>query len=117
MCNVALAAFDVAFVVSQCLGPDLGGVVADRRAQIDLVFAVLEQLADLVGHQLGELVLGVAQFLGDRRDHPGAVLQAFQAPVEERRMTGLDDRHGVRVGHVRIGFDIFFGERIDGLKR
>ena len=54
-----------AFLNGKQVGAGAGGMVEQRRAQLDLTQAVLQQLASLAGHQRGQIIGVVAQGLGD----------------------------------------------------
>ncbi len=103
-----------AFLVGE-LGRAVGsGVVANRGAQLDLAPAVLDELADLVGHQLGELFLVVAQRLSDVPDHRGALFERLQLPFLESRVAGLDLTTSIVPIDLVVGCQVFAGGRIDG---
>ena len=104
----------VARLVGQFLGAVGGGVVADRGAQLHLVAARADQLADFGGHQLGELFLVVTQCLAEALEDFGALFEAAQFPVFERLVAGIDLGEGFVLREVRIAVDLLAGRGVDG---
>ena len=104
----------IALLVGQLAGPGLRGIVANPGAQFDFVAAVADQLADLCGHQLGQLFLVVAQGLADALDDFGALFEAARLPFRERLVAGIDLLEGFVLRHLGIGFDVLAGGGVDG---
>ena len=98
-----------ALFIGEHLRALLGGVLADGHAQVHLAAAVTDQLADLIGHQLGEGFLLLFQLAGDGGHHFSALFQTAQAPLQERFVGGLYGVSRLGVGHVRVGVQHLFG--------
>jgi len=84
---------NIAFLVDQRVRSVISSEVTNLDAQIDLVAAVADQLADLAGHELGKIFFAIGKLLANRPNDLGAVRGRFQPPIKESVMASA---HGVR---------------------
>ncbi len=87
---VFLAIHQLAGLVLELFRARTGGPVEDRGAEVNFVKAVLIELTNLAGHQLGQFLFIIAQLFGNLFQIGRALIMGELAPVLKGLMRGLD---------------------------